>query len=112
MSKSDKPDAEVLKEYVSLQAKTPCRKCKKTDWRLEDGFGLAKGGERVGIFVVLGSASDTVATATFVCKGCGDRFARPVYTRAQLKSQEFPAVQLETKLEDEDAKDPNRNGKH
>jgi len=106
-----RPDPDVVKEYVSLQAKTPCRKCKKTDWTLEKDFGLAQGGDRVGIFVVLGPASEAVATGTFTCKGCGTRFERPIYTRAQLKAQEFPAVQLETRLDDEDKKDRGRNGK-
>jgi hypothetical protein len=110
MANEDRPDPDVLKEYVSLQAKTPCRKCKKVDWTLEEGFGRARGGDRVGIFVVLGASTETVFTATFACKECGNRFERPVYSRSQLANQEFPAVQLDVRA-DEPPRDPKRNGK-
>ena len=50
MSKKKRPDKDVVEKYVGLQARTPCRKCKKTDWTLEPDFGISHGGARVGIF--------------------------------------------------------------
>jgi hypothetical protein len=99
-----KPDAELIARYVELQAQTACRKCKKKDWILDEGFGTARGGERVGIFVVLSKGA-------FVCKGCGHRFERPFYSREQLAAQEFPAVVLDVSAGDEKKKrDPGSNG--
>ncbi len=101
MTKSKKPDPEVIAKFVDLQAQTACRKCKKKDWTLEEGFGLANGGDRVGIFVVLGSSAEVVQTGAFTCKGCGVRFERPFYSRQQLAAQEFPVVKLDVHAGDE-----------
>jgi hypothetical protein len=111
VSDSNKPDKDVVGKYVDLQAQTPCRKCKKLDWALEDGFKLVHGGERVGVFVVLGPSTDDVLVGAFVCKGCGNRFERPFYSRGQLAAQEFPAVTLDVRTEPEKgSRNPNRNG--
>lgn len=114
MAKKKKPEAEIVEKYVALQAQTPCRKCKKTDWALDPEFGISSGGQRVGVFVVLGAPDEDVHTGTFVCKPCGNRFERPFYTREQLAKQEFPAVTLDARTDDakdaKDAKNPDRNG--
>ncbi len=96
------PEPEMLRRYVELQGQTPCRKCKKTGWSLEPGFSVAHGGDRVGIFVVMGSSDEAVTVATFRCGSCGNGFPRPLYTREQLASQEFPAVTLDTKIDPEE----------
>lgn len=96
---SDPLDPEVVKEYVALQARTKCRQCKATEWALKADRGEARGGDRVGVFAVLGRRDEVVAVLTFECKGCGAAFARPAYTRAQLAAQQFPAVQLDARAE-------------
>ncbi len=99
---ADEIDKESLGRYVELQGQTPCRKCKAKDWTLREGFRMADGGERVGIFVVLGPKTDRVAVVTFECQKCKATFDRPVYSREQLAKQEFPAVNLDAKLEKQD----------
>jgi hypothetical protein len=111
VSKAGKPDAEIVGKYVGLQGQTPCRKCKKSEWTLDAEFRLAQGGDRVGIFVVLGNPDEVVNVGTFVCGGCGNRFDRPFYSRAQLAAQEFPAVQLDVRAaEEKGLPRPDQNG--
>jgi ribosomal protein L37AE/L43A len=92
-------EAEVLKAVLELQAQTACRKCKAKTWEQRPGFGEAHGGDRVGIFVTMGPRTDRVAVASWKCKGCGANFARPVYSKAQLAKQQYPAIQLDVKAE-------------
>ncbi len=107
--KAKKPDAELVAKYLEVQAQTACRKCKKKEWTLEEGWGIANGGDRVGIFVVLGSKNEVVSTGAFICKGCSARFERPFYSREQLKAQEYPVVTLDVRA-DEKKIDPGSNG--
>jgi hypothetical protein len=93
-------DPELLKRYVEVQAQTKCRKCKATDWELTAKRSVSHGGDRVGIFVVLGGRDEEVQTIAFACKACGAAFERPAYSRAQLAAQEFPAIQLDVRTED------------
>lgn len=110
MSDPTQPDKDVVAKYVELQSQTPCRKCKKTDWTLEPTFTVARGGTRVGIFVVLGTSAEEVDVGAFVCKGCGNRFERPFYSRQQLAAQEHPAVTLDVRIEKSPQKKQDRNG--
>jgi hypothetical protein len=103
LAEARQPDPETLRKYVELQGRTPCRKCKKTAWTLEPGFSSVRGGARVGIFAVMGSSAEDVTVGTFRCS-CGNLFPRPLYTKEQLASQDFPAVTLDTKIENEETK--------
>lgn len=116
MSEADPtPADDVLAAYVALQARTPCRKCKASAWTLSPGARWARGGEVVGVFKVLGGSEERVSIVTFTCDGCAAAVERPVYSRAQLATQAYPAVELEpaattttpaVKLD----VDPHRNG--
>jgi len=101
---SIEPDADVLKELVALQDQTPCRKCKATSWTLLPARREAKGGDRVGIYVVLGRADERVCVIAFQCKACSAPWERPCYSRAQLARQQYPAVKLDVRASDAPAK--------
>lgn len=88
-------EPEILAKYVALQAETKCPKCKGTEWSLREKRDIAMGGDRVGKFVVLGHREDEIAVIVFDCKGCSHEFRRPAYSRAQLSTQQFPAIQLD-----------------
>ena len=104
------PEAEVLKALVELQEKTPCRKCKTSSWTLLPDRRDAAGGDKVGIYVVLGRGDERVAVVTFECKSCRVKWDRPCYSRAQLARQEFPAVKLDVRAGD-DQPPGSKNGK-
>ena len=109
------PEPDGLKELVALQEKTPCRKCKASSWTLLPERREAVGGDRVGIYVVLGRGDERVAVVTFECKSCHVKWDRPCYSRAQLARQEFPAIKLDVRA-GEDAPpaaepDHGKNGK-
>ena len=87
-------EPDVLAAYVALQGQTPCRTCKSTTWTQVAGARWANGGDRVGIFKVLGASNERVAVITFTCSGCSASVERPVYSREQLATQAFPAVNL------------------
>ena len=106
------PDAAVLKALVELQESTACRKCKAKAWTLTPTRRSAKGGERAGIYVVLGRADESVLVVTFQCQSCNVTWERPCYTREQLARQEFPAVKLDVRADEPPAHGAGSNGKH
>lgn len=88
------PEPDVLAAYVALQGQTPCRACKSTAWTPLAGARWASGGDLVGIFKVLGAPTERVAVITFTCDGCSASVERPLYSREQLATQAYPAVNL------------------
>jgi hypothetical protein len=89
-----RPEPDVLAAYVALQGQTPCRKCKGKTWTLAQKTRSVLGGDRVGIFVVLGKREERVHVISFTCNGCKTEFERPAYSREQLRTQQFPAIDL------------------